>query len=185
MTHAAAVNLLSPATDIEWHDAGLLIDELIEWDVSQSEGLSLGRAEVIGICYPDSLEDIRRDSAGPDGCFLLATGMSGPAGCAAFRRFDSEVCELYDAYVRRAYRGCGIGTLLVRRLQSGAIIAGYRAMYLETATFMHEARRLYDSLHFEVREHYRTIPKRLAEATIAMQCNLRERTAQMTQLHEA
>lgn len=172
----AAVELLSPVADLDWRHAKALIDELIEWDVSQSARLGFDRAAVVDAFYPDSLESIRRNSAGPDGRFLLATANGGAAGCAAFRRLDSEVCELYNVYVRSTRRGCGIGSLLVGTLQKNARGAGYGAMYLETATFMHGAHKLYRSHQFEVCEHYRSVPEVLAGAIISMRCNLLELT---------
>lgn len=166
------VELLRPAADVEWQIAESLIEELIEWDVLQSRGLGFARDEIVSAFYPDSMESIRRNSTDPDGRFLLAMRNGEAAGCAAFRRLDSETCELYDVYVRRECRGHGIGSLLVSRLQCDAMEAGYKAMYLETATFMHEAHRLYRTHQFDVREHYRAVPATLAGAVISMQCDL-------------
>jgi ribosomal protein S18 acetylase RimI-like enzyme len=175
---------LRPDSAVEWRVAEDLINELIEWDVQKSEGLGFTREEVISAFYPDSMASIRRNSEGPDGCFLLATEENGAAGCAAYRRLDSETCELYDIYVRRSYRGSGIGSLLVKRLRREAMAAGYKSMYLETATFMVDAHRLYQSHEFNVREHYRAVPVNLRAAIISMECVLGERVARAS-VHEA
>ena len=53
-------------------------------------------------------------------------------------------------------------------------------MYLETATYMHDAHRLYYSLGFEVRGHYRAIPEHFAALTLSMQSDLRDGAAHAT-----
>jgi ribosomal protein S18 acetylase RimI-like enzyme len=176
MIHAkrslGAIRILSPATEDEWRHADVLIAELKEWDMQQSQVLGFDRDEVMSVFYPDDIGDIRRHSVPPDGCLLLAMDASLPIGCAAFRRLTSNACEIYDVYVRPTCRGQGIGSMLLQRLMSDAKVAGYRAMYLETATFMHNAHSLYRSLHFQVREPYRSIPVRFAKATMWMECKL-------------
>ena len=167
-----AILVISPTTDHEWHHAAILIAELKEWDVRQSETLGFDGDEVRSVFYPDDIEDIRRDSAPPEGCLLLAIDGSSTVGCAAYRRLTAHACEVYDVYVRPACRGRGIGSTLLQRLVREARNAGYRAMCLETATFMHEAHRLYTSLDFQVREPYRSIPAKFEKATMWMQCNL-------------
>jgi ribosomal protein S18 acetylase RimI-like enzyme len=167
-----AVRILSPTTENEWHHAEILMAELKEWDVQQSQGLGFDRDEVIRVFYSDDTGDIRRDSVPPDGCLLLAMDGSLPAGCAAFRRLSSSACELYNVYVRQACRGRKIGSMLVQRLVSDAKSAGYRTMCLETAAFMHDAHNLYRSLRFQVREPYRGIPAKFAKATMWMECKL-------------
>jgi ribosomal protein S18 acetylase RimI-like enzyme len=174
VTRAPAITLTSPATELEWHEAGILIDELIDWDLERFRPLGFERADLVGAFYPDNLEDVRRHCSGADGRFLLARGDGDAAGCASFRRQDVHSCELYNVYVRRNYRGYGIGALLLRQLQDDARRAGYRAMYLETATYMHDAHSLYRSLGFAVCGHFRAIPERFAAQTLSMRCDLRD-----------
>jgi ribosomal protein S18 acetylase RimI-like enzyme len=166
------IRLLSPCTEEEWRYADVLITELKEWDVQQSHTLGFDRDDVLSVFYPDDIGSIRRDSVPPEGCFLLAMDASSPVGCAAFRRSTPTVCELYDVYVRPSSRGRGIAAMLLRRLMSDAQAADYHTMFLETAAFMHGAHTLYRSLHFRVRDPYRTVPARFAEATIWMECRL-------------
>ena len=166
-----SVQVYSPTTDFEWRHAATLVKELIDWDVSQSSGFS--RSEVVEAFYPDSMADIQARSTAPHGLFLLATSAKDLAGCAAFKQLSSEVCELYCVYVRPDCRGHGVGALLVDRLKMDALAAGYTTMYLETATFMHDAHRLYQSQRFEIRDHYRSLSARYANAIISMQCDLR------------
>jgi ribosomal protein S18 acetylase RimI-like enzyme len=180
VTRAPTITLTSPATEPEWHEAGILIDELIDWDFERFRAQCYERADLVRAFYPDNLEDVRRHCSGADGRFLLARGDGDAAGCASFRRLDDHTCELYNVYVRHGYRGHGIGALLLRQLQGDARRAGYQAMYLETATYMLDAHRLYHSLGFEVRGHYRAIPEQFAALTLSMQCDLRDADAHAT-----
>lgn len=166
------IRVLSPTTDDEWHYADVLITELKEWDVHESEAFGFTRDEVIDVFYPGGIGDIRRQSEPPDGCFLLAMDGALPVGCAAYRRLSSYACEAYDVYVRPTHRGRRIGSDLMRRLVGAATSAGYDAMCLETAMFMTVAHSLYRSLRFQVREPYRSIPPRFAEGTMWMECRL-------------
>ena len=69
---APVITRTSPATEPEWLDAGILIDELIDWDFERFRALGFERAEMVSAFYPDNLEDVRRHGSGADGRFLLA-----------------------------------------------------------------------------------------------------------------
>lgn len=163
---------LSPTSEEEWSYAKALIAELQEWDSQQSQTLGFDRQEVIETFYPGETEDIRRDSAPPGGRLLLAMDVDFPLGCAAFRRLSFDTCELYNLYVRHAYRGRGFGSVLVQRLMNDAKGTGYETMRLETASFMHDAHKLYRSLGFEACERYRRVSEKFASTTMWMQCKL-------------
>jgi len=166
------IRLLAPVTEEDWIQAERLITELKEWDVQQCQPLGFDRDDVLNTFYPDDMESIRRDSVPPHGHFLLAVDASSPVGCAALRRFNDTACELYDVYVRPDARGRGVALMSLRRLMSDAKAAGYQAMLLETAVFMHSAHKIYRSLGFQNREPYRAVPSRFAGAAIWMECRL-------------
>jgi len=169
---SGVTRVLSPSTEAEWNHAESLISELKDWDVRQSQTLGFAQDEVLDVFYPDNIEEIRRQSVLPDGCFAIVLDSSDPAGCAGFRRLTSETCELYDVYVRPEHRGRGIGSTLLQHLLNQARAAGYETMRLETASFMLTAHNLYRSLQFQVREPYRSIPARFADVTIWMERKL-------------
>lgn len=170
------VRIIEPATDDEWCRAGILIGELQEWDRRQSKALGFDADEVIGVFYPDDMGEIRRTSGSPEARFLLAMDALDPVGCAAYRRLTPTACEAYDVYVRPTCRGRGTGSALLQRLVRDAVAAGYSAMCLETATFMHDAHKLYTSLGFHDRRAYRKIPDKFVDATIWMECRFDSRT---------
>src|ERR1700722_16408533 len=135
MALAASIKLIPATTDVEWSEANGLIQELIDWDVRQCEKLGFERADVIRTFYPDGLDDLRRYSAAPGGCFLIASAQGSPVGCAGCRPLGATTCEVYNVYVRASYRGLSIGALPDKQLKSMVSAAGHRAMYLETASF--------------------------------------------------
>lgn len=164
--------ILSPTTEEEWRHADTLIDELKEWDVRESTALGFDPEEVLNVFYPQDIADIREDSAPPHGRLLLAMNGSEPLGCMAFRRITPIECELYGVFMRPAARGRGMASMLLAQLKSDARAAGYRTMRLETATFMRNARRLYETHGFQPREPFRTVPAQFANATLWMECVL-------------
>jgi hypothetical protein len=124
------LRFIAPTIEDEWHHADILIAELKEWDVRQSEALGFDGNEVTSVFYPGDIRDIRRDSVPPEGCLLLAIAGSLPVGCAAYRRLTSNACELYDvrhtcsdvaaAFERRDFRRARAGTPAPWRAPAGS-----------------------------------------------------------------
>ncbi len=89
----------------------------------------------------------------PGGTMLLALVDGHVAGCGAFRPIADvdypNACEMKRLYVRRAFRGFGIGRVVAQALLDRAIQAGYSNMLLDTLDDMEAARDLYESLGFE------------------------------------
>ena len=97
--------------------------------------------------------------AEPEGILLLATVDGAPAGCCAFRPLPNtdhlNACEMKRLFVRRAYRGFGLGRMLVDQTMARAQIAGYTTMLLDTLNDMEAARALYEEVGFtEVAPYY-------------------------------
>lgn len=91
--------------------------------------------------------------APPLGALVLARVDGQPAGCCALRPlFDSDhgnACEMKRLFVRRAFRGFGLGRQLAEHVILLAQQAGYDCMLLDTLREMEAARALYQELGFE------------------------------------
>ena len=74
------------------------------------------------------------------------------AGCCALRPLDAvdypNACEMKRLYVRKAFRGFGLGRQLVEAMLDAARQAGYSAVLLDTLDEMEAARALYEDLGF-------------------------------------
>lgn len=119
-----------------------------------------------------SFQDFENEVAGlpgeyapPDGRLLLAfvdepqaAPSVEPAGCVALRKFDGAICEMKRLYVRREFRGRGIGRTLSLAAIDAARQAGYLRMRLDTLPEMEQAQAMYRSLGFQDVPPYRFNP---------------------------
>lgn len=116
----------------------------------------------IDLCFQNfdlELASLPGDYAEPLGGLLLAHVDAQPAGCCAFRPLPNSdypnACEMKRLYVRRVFRGFGLGRQLVERTLMLARQAGYDHILLDTLDDMEAARALYVEAGFlEVAPYY-------------------------------
>lgn len=84
----------------------------------------------------------------PDGAFLLVSVDGKPAGCVAIRKHGAGVCEVKRMYVRPAFRGLGLGEVLVDGLIETARGLGYETIVLDTFHTLKAAHHLYRKAGF-------------------------------------
>ncbi len=91
--------------------------------------------------------------APPRGQLLLARVDGAVAGCCALRPLDNadypNAGEMKRLYVRKAFRGFGLGRQLAEAMLDAARQAGYACVLLDTLDDMEAARALYTDLGFE------------------------------------
>lgn len=116
----------------------------------------------IDLCFQgfaDELAGLPGEYAPPTGALLLALVDGAPAGCVALRPMPNtdhlNACEMKRLFVRRAFRGFGLGRLLVERIMTQGHLAGYTTMLLDTLSDMETARALYQEAGFvEIAPYY-------------------------------
>lgn len=99
---------------------------------------------------PDEMELSRIYGVADSAYFVVEIDgtVCGGGGFARFAEPDREVCELQRMYLASSARGRGLGKRLLQRCISEARVLGYRQCYLETATALHQANRLYERAGF-------------------------------------
>lgn len=108
--------------------------------------------------FDDELAQLPGDYAAPRGALLLAYVDGALAGCCALRPLDNadipNAAEMKRLYVRRAFRGFGLGRQLAETILDAARQAGYACVLLDTLDDMEAARNLYADLGFQSIEPY-------------------------------
>ena len=110
----------------------------------------------VDLCFQDfegELAGLPGDYAEPRGALLLAEVEGAIAGCCAMRPLDAadypNASEMKRLYVRKAFRGFGLGRELAETMLDRARQAGYACVLLDTLDDMESARALYTDLGFE------------------------------------
>jgi putative acetyltransferase len=87
--------------------------------------------------------------APPSGRLALAFIDGQAAGCVALRCVDARRAEPKRLYVRPAFRGYGLGRVLLEWVMNEARAAGYAELVGDTMPVMKDALALYDRMGFE------------------------------------
>lgn len=73
----------------------------------------------------------------------------GGCGIKPLKGFENDVCEIQKMYFAPEVRGKGVGRLMLETCIKSAKKMGYKKCYLESATQLKAAIRLYESMWFE------------------------------------
>lgn len=110
----------------------------------------------VDLCFQGfdaELAQLPGDYAEPRGALLVAVVEGAVAGCCALRPLDtadySNAAEMKRLYVRKAFRGFGLGRSLAEAILDAARLRGYACVLLDTLDGMESARALYTDLGFE------------------------------------
>lgn len=117
-------------------------------EYAQELGVDLGFQN-----FQAELEELPGDYSAPRGALLLAWVDGVLAGCCALRQIDnvdySNAAEMKRLYVRKSFRGSGLGRQLAEAILDVARAAGYHCVLLDTLDDMESARALYVDIGFE------------------------------------
>lgn len=123
-------------------------------EYAQSLGVDLGFQH-----FEEEMAALPGDYAAPRGALLLATVGGEVAGCCALRPADAadypNAAEMKRLYVRKEFRGLGLGRQLAEAVLDAARQSGYATVLLDTLDDMEAARALYGELGFvEIAPYY-------------------------------
>lgn len=128
------------------------------WELDATREIFREYADALGVdlcfqSFDEELASLPGDYAQPRGALLLASIEGELAGCCALRPLDNvdypNAAEMKRLYVRRAFRGFGLGRQLAEATLDAARQAGYDCVLLDTLDDMEAARALYEDLGFE------------------------------------
>jgi len=109
--------------------------------------------------FDKELAGLPGDYDRPDGRLWLALFESQPAGCVALHKIEAGICEMKRLYVRRQFRGKGLGRALAERVIADARQIGYQQLRLDTVEpVMRAAVAMYRQLGFREIAPYRENP---------------------------
>jgi ribosomal protein S18 acetylase RimI-like enzyme len=126
--------------------------------LAQTRELFIEYAQALGVdlCFQGFEQELRNlpgDYAAPRGSLMLALLDGQAAGCCALRPLDNadypNAAEMKRLYVRKAFRGFGLGRQLAEAILDQARQAGYSCVLLDTLDDMEAARALYAELDFK------------------------------------
>ncbi|HTR80159.1 MAG TPA: GNAT family N-acetyltransferase [Bacteroidota bacterium] len=115
----------------------------------------------VSICFENldsEIAGLPGPYAPPHGRLLIAADEQRIAGCVGLKRIDDEVCEMKRLFVRKDFRGRGVGLKLTTKVLEEASNAGYTTLRLDTLPTMTEAIALYEKLGFQRIAPFRDIP---------------------------
>jgi ribosomal protein S18 acetylase RimI-like enzyme len=109
--------------------------------------------------FPKELAELPGEYAPPRGALRLARVNDQVAACCALRALDTvdypNAAELKRLYVRKPFRGFGLGRQMAELMLEVARAAGYHCVLLDTLDDMEAARQLYVELGFkEIAPYY-------------------------------
>lgn len=116
----------------------------------------------VDLCFQDFEAELRNlpgEYAQPRGALVLARVDGHVAGCCALRPADTadypNAAEMKRLFVRKVFRGFGLGRLLTEYILDQARLADYSTVLLDTLDDMEAARALYEDLGFtEIPPYY-------------------------------
>lgn len=106
---------------------------------------------------PGPTDDVSSMTA-PSGCFVLAASDGAPVACGGVQRIGDGVGEIKRMWVDDAWRGAGLGSRMLRRLEDEATRLGYAVVRLDTNRGLGEAVAMYERAGYREIARYNDNP---------------------------
>jgi DNA-binding MarR family transcriptional regulator/ribosomal protein S18 acetylase RimI-like enzyme len=94
----------------------------------------------------------------PSGCFVVATSDGEPVACGGLQTIGPGVGEIKRMWVHEGWRGAGLGSRMLRRLEQEARDRGLPVVRLDTNSALTEAIEMYDRAGYRAIERYNDNP---------------------------
>ena len=130
-------------------DVRTLFQEYITEEFIIKRGVSLEFQHI-----EKELENLPGEYDEPTGGLFLIYWHGNLAGCAAFRKLNSNSCEFKRLYIRKTFRGHKLGQRVLSHMSSEAQKRGYIYAYCDTLSTMTEAIAIYHKMEFTETEPY-------------------------------
>lgn len=112
--------------------------------------------------FPDGFDPGDTDDvssmAAPTGTFVLALSDGAPVACGGVQRIAPGVGEIKRMWVDDAWRGAGLGSRMLRRLEDDVRALGYDVVRLDTNRSLREAVAMYGRAGYREIERYNDNP---------------------------
>lgn len=106
--------------------------------------------------FDHDLVDIPKTYQDSGGAFWVVTDGATVVGTVAVLPHYSETCELKRLYLRKSYRGKGLGSRLINTVYGWALAGGYRRIVLWSDVLFEPAHQLYVKHGFKRTEKTRS-----------------------------
>jgi GNAT superfamily N-acetyltransferase len=145
LVRAATVSLdaVDPAAPAARAAMGRYFDEL---ERRFTGGFDRGTAEDVSAMAP------------PSGGFVVAVSDGEAVACGGVQRLADDVAEIKRMWVDEAWRGAGLGSRMLRRLEADTRARGYAVVRLDTNRVLGEAIAMYARAGYREIERYNDNP---------------------------
>ncbi|MFT3900625.1 MAG: GNAT family N-acetyltransferase [Gordonia sp. (in: high G+C Gram-positive bacteria)] len=103
---------------------------------------------------PDDGDEFRR----PAGCFVVALADASPVACGALRTIGPGIGEIKRMWVHQDWRGAGLGSRMLRELESRSRQLGHRSVRLDTSAALTGAVAMYERAGYRRVHRYNDNP---------------------------
>ena len=94
----------------------------------------------------------------PGGTFVLAVNEGEPVACGGLQRIGEGIGEIKRMWVHEAWRGAGLGSRVLHRLEEDAAALGHWIIRLDTTRTLTEALALYARAGYRPIDRYNDNP---------------------------